>query len=294
MGASAAMAGKPKKVLFFSKSSANEHAVIKREGGKPSFVEKLLAEWGPRHGLDITCSKDGSLFTAEYVAGFDAFFFYTSGLLTEAGTDGQPAMSETGKAAFLDAVKQGKGFIGVHAASDTFHTGEGVDAWKDKLRKQRYHNYGAEADPYIQMLGGEFITHAKQQKAKTRVVDNSFPGFAKAPKDFEIMEEWYTLKDFAPNLHVLTVQETAGMTGEPYQRPPYPSTWARMHEKGRVFFTSMGHREETWSSTLFQDILFGALNWTTGRATADVTPNIDKVTPDAMKLPPIMPVQPAK
>src|SRR5699024_10574994 len=56
-----------KKVLFFSKSSNFEHAVIKRVDGKPSWVEQILAEQGPRHGIDFVFSKDGSLFNAEYI-----------------------------------------------------------------------------------------------------------------------------------------------------------------------------------------------------------------------------------
>src|SRR5258708_40225630 len=43
-----------KKILFFSKSSAYEHAVIKRNNGKPSFVEQILTELGPKHGFEFT------------------------------------------------------------------------------------------------------------------------------------------------------------------------------------------------------------------------------------------------
>ena len=70
-----------------------------------------------------------------------------------------------------------------------------------------------------------------------------------------------------------------------YQRPPYPETWARKHEKGRVFFTSLGHREDVWESDFFQNLLLGGLAWALGNVEADVTPNIDKVTPNANELP---------
>src|SRR2546423_4442625 len=96
---------KPKKVLFFSKSSNFEHAVIKRKDGKPSFVEDLLAQLGPKHGVQFTFSKDGSLFTPEYLAQFDAYMFYTTGDLLSAGKDGNPPMTTAGKAAFLQAIE---------------------------------------------------------------------------------------------------------------------------------------------------------------------------------------------
>src|SRR3984885_5710387 len=84
---------RPRNALFFSKSSNFEHAVIKRKDGKPSFVENVLADLGPKHGVTFTFSKDGSLFTPEYLAQFDAYFFYTTGDLLAAGKDGNPPMT---------------------------------------------------------------------------------------------------------------------------------------------------------------------------------------------------------
>ena len=75
------------------------------------------------------------------------------------------------------------------------------------------------------------------------------------------------------------------MTDADYDRPPYPATWARMHQKGRVFYTSMGHREDVWTNPIFQTLVTGALRWTTGLVDTDVTPNLEKVTPEAMTLP---------
>ena len=49
----------------------------------------------------FTFSKDGRLFGPKYLAQFDAFFFYTTGDLTEPGTDGNPPMTALGKHAFL-------------------------------------------------------------------------------------------------------------------------------------------------------------------------------------------------
>jgi type 1 glutamine amidotransferase len=280
---SAGAAAAPKKILFFSKSSGYEHGVIKRAGKELSFAEKILASLGPKHGIEFTFSKDGSLFTPAYLAGFDAYFFYTSGDLTAPGIDKNPPMTAAGKVALLEAIHGGKGFIGTHAAADTFLTNE-PDGTDTKNIVRRYQSYGPKADPYIRMIGAEFITHSKPQVAKTRVADAKFPGMAQ--QEFSIMEEWYSFADFSDDLHVLLVQETQGMTGAPYQRPPYPSTWARMHGAGRVFYTSLGHREDVWTNLLFQGILFGGIAWAIRDANADVMPNIHKVTPGFATLPP--------
>jgi len=270
-----------RRILFFTKSSGFEHPAIKQMNGQPSFAEKVLQELGAKHNFEVTHTKDGGVFTPEGIAKYDAFFFYTTGDLTTPGTDKNPPMTQDGKAAFLDAIKNGKGYIGTHSASDTFHTPpETAD------RANRYVNHGEASDPYIRMLGGEFIKHGPQQVAKMTVADGKFPGLGSAGASFELMEEWYSLKDFAPNLHVILVNETAGMKGAEYQRGPFPATWARMHGKGRVFYTSMGHRDDVWTNPLFQSILMGGLAWAVGNVKADVTPNLAKVCPTYAELPP--------
>src|SRR5436190_15783252 len=200
-----------RKVLFFSKSSNFEHAVIKRKDGQPSFVENILAELGPTHGIEFTFSKDGSLLSPEYLGKFDAYMFYTSGDLLSAGKDGNPPMTPAGKTALLGEIENGKGFVGVHSATDTFHTDETDKTDTSRPRTWRYRNLGEKADPYTRMIGVELIIHSVQQVAKMRVVDPSFPGLEKRADNFELMEEWYSMTDFAPDLHVLLVQETAGM-----------------------------------------------------------------------------------
>src|SRR5258708_4898538 len=78
---------KSKKILFFSKSSGFEHSAIKTgKDGTPGLAQRTLAELGPKNGIEFTFSKDGSLFNPDYLAQFDAYFFYTTGVLTEPGT----------------------------------------------------------------------------------------------------------------------------------------------------------------------------------------------------------------
>jgi len=99
-------------------------------------------------------------------------------------------------------------------------------------------------------------------------------------------EEWYSLKNFADDLHVIFVNETKDMHDKCYQRPPYPETWIHNYGKGRVFYTSMGHREDVWTSPQFQSIIVGGITWALGDANADTTPNIQSVAPRANELPP--------
>jgi len=276
----------PKKILFFSKSSGFEHDMIKVKDGQPSAAEKILTELAQKNNWEFTFTKDGSLFTPENIAKYDAFFFYTTGDLTDAGSDKNPPMSPEGKAAFLEAIHNGKGFIGTHSAADTFHSPGGKDGGPARWKLD-----GDQADPYVKMLGAEFIIHGSQQKAHQIIVDKNFPGMDAVPDDFGPQEEWYSLKDFQPNLHVLLVQDTSTMdksgdNRKAYDRPNYPSTWARAYGSGRVFYTSMGHRDDIWTNPVFQSVLTGGINWAVGNVKADVTPNLDKAAPEANVLPP--------
>lgn len=275
----------PIRALYFSKSSGFEHSVVKRVDGAPSYSETIFSKIGPASDIEFTFSKDGSKFAKDYLAGFDVIIFYTTGDLLAVGTDGQPAMTAEGKQALLDAISGGKGFVGIHSGSDTFHTDE-HGGGNNPIRAPRFQNYGEAADPYIKMLGGEFIRHGPQQVASAKVVDAAFPGFESLSSEVKVQEEWYSLKEFASNNHVLLVMDTKDMKGSDYDRPPYPLAWARTHGKGRVAFNAMGHREDVWDSPAFQSMIVGAIKWTAGTVKADVTSNLEKVTPGHATLPP--------
>lgn len=255
----------PKRVLFFTKSSGFIHSVIARKGDEPAHAERILAAIGKEHGFEVTASKDGTLFEPDKIGRWDAFVFLTTGDLTKPGLDRQPAMSAAGLDAFLGAIDAGKGFVGLHCATDTFGT----------------HRKMAGDDPYIRMIGGHFAGHGPQQVAKIAVADPKFPGVSGfGTGTFELNDEWYGQKYLADDLHVILTQKTEGMKGKDYERGDYPETWARMQGKGRVFYSSMGHREDVWENPKFQGLLLGGLSWATGLVDADVTPNVDRITPD--------------
>lgn len=270
-----------KRLLVYTRSQGFQHDVVKVDR-RPSLVDSVWTVLAHKYGFEVECTKDGRIFTPDALKNFDAIFFMTTGDLTlEKSEDGTPPMPKEGKMALLDAVAGGKGFIGVHCASDTFHSAGKADV----------NQTGDGIDPFIRMLGGEFISHGDQQKATMRVVDPRFPGVPESG-DFTLLEEWYSLKNFAPDLHVILVNETKGMKNWEYERAAFPATWARLHGQGRVFFSSMGHRDDVWLNPLFQNMLMGAFRWVTRQVEADFTPNMSEVTPQAMTLPQRPPPKP--
>src|SRR4051812_27912291 len=272
----AADAPATRRLLFFNRSVGFQHSVVEVKDGKPCYAETILQPICKEHGWELVSTKDGRVFTPENLAKFDAFLFYTQGdLLAESPRDHSPPMTPEGKQALLDAIKGGKGFVGFHCASDTFHSSP--DMWAAQPVGKR--------DPYIDMVGGEFIVHQSQQETTMKVTDPKFPGAESLGDGFRMVEEWYSLKNFADDLHVVLANETKDMHDKCYDRPTYPATWIRNHGKGRVFYTSMGHREDVWTRPEFQSLVVGGIKWAVGDAKADTTPNIQRVTPKANVMP---------
>jgi type 1 glutamine amidotransferase len=231
---------------------------VHREDDQLSHSEQVLTELGRRVGVDVDCTKDGAVFD-EDLDQYDCLAFYTLGDLTKTKGINTPRMTQRGKQRLLESIAAGKGYIGFHAAADTF--------------------YGAGIDPYIKMVGAEFCGHGLEQEATLQLTSPAFPGLEGMDASLTLFEEWYAFKKVSREMHVIQALETGPMAGNLYDRPPMPATWARMCGEGRVFYTSLGHREEVWLHARFQQIAFAGLAWSLGNVEADVTPNFDQATP---------------
>lgn len=252
----------PRKILMFTKSSGFEHSVIRRgKEGELGLAEQILTDLGSANNYQVTVTKDGSFFEPDQIGEFDAFVFYTTGDLTELGRDKNPPMSSKGLEAFFTAIEEGKGFLGVHSATDTFHGKNG------------------QVTPFTKLIGGEFAGHGPQQNGRLIVHEADFPGIASFAPNSEIVDEWYAQKNMADDLRVLITQVTEGLQGNMYRRPNFPQTWIRSQGKGRVFYTSMGHREDVWENPNYQSLVLGGLGFVTGLFDFETTPNASQVTP---------------
>jgi len=290
LGSRTALAAEKKRVLFFTKSSGFEHQAIKVVNGAPSIAENAIRPMAEKYNFDLTVSKDGRIFDSPEIHNFNALIFFTTGDLTTEGGDKNPPMSAQAKQNFLDAIHDGKlGFVGIHAATDTFHT-------PPDSQDNRYIAYGEKSDPYIRMIGGEFIIHGQQndprlQTAKVIIEDPKFPGLEGVHSPVSLEEEWYSMKDFATNLHVICTLDTSTMNGNAYKRPPYPVVWSRMHGRGRVFYTAIGDRAENWQNPFHLNLLAGGIRWALGDVNASATPNLKTAAPGYATIPPKYPEQ---
>jgi type 1 glutamine amidotransferase len=96
----------PERILYFTHSAGYRHDVI-------PLSKAILAQLGSNSGLfEVTATEDTSEFSAENLERYAAVMFYTSGELP---------MRDAQKTALLNFVHSGRGFLGVHSATDTFY-----------------------------------------------------------------------------------------------------------------------------------------------------------------------------
>lgn len=190
--------------------------------------------------------------------------------------------------AFLDYVKDGHGFVAIHAGSDTFHTWPTPYEGKDK----------GLPTPYAQMLGGEFLTHHAQSENSMIIRDPDHPAMkaiADAGKNgspatssvniqnntapegqtWRTYDEIYLLQhNDASKLHVLLDLDKypADKSAEAGQPGQHIIAWTKMYGKGHIFYTVLGHRREMWNDPYYQKHIQGGILYVLGLAKGSATP----------------------
>ncbi len=261
-GSQGAGGGTGRRLLFFSRSVLFEHPVIARQGGGLSFAEREFCRVAGGLGCEVVCTKDGDALEQD-LGSYAAVVSYTCGrpedLMREESKDGSRPLTETGWRNLDSAVRQGLPLAGIHPG-----------LWL-----------------LPEAFGADCLGHGTQQTATMRVTSPGFPGLAGLGASFALLEEWFSLTRFSEDVHVILAQDCAGMSLEEaidrqcYARPPFPATWVRRHGAGRVFYTSMGHREDVWVAPVFRQVLRAGLAWALGDVEAATAPNLKAVTPQA-------------
>jgi len=237
----------PRTILVFSKTAGYQHGSIPH--GIVAF-EILGRKTG---AFDTVVSEDISMFEPDNLAQFDAVVFLnTTGALFD-----DPEL----KASFMGFVKNGKGVIGIHAATDCFYD------WPE---------FGT-------MMGGYFDGHpGGANTTVTLKIDD--PGHAvnrvfSDGEPFTITDEIYQIKEpySRENLRVLTSIDVGrtdmNKSGIKRSDNDYAVSWVRSYGKGRVFYCSLGHRNDIfWNPTVLQHYLDG-IQFAMGDLSADTTPS---------------------
>ena len=92
------------------------------------------------------------------------------------------------------------------------------------------------------MIGGEFAGHGAHSEVAVVNLDSKSPITAGWPSGVKITEEWYNFRNYdRTQVHALLAMETHPTNGTAGH---YPVSWIKPYGKGRVFYTSMGHRDD--------------------------------------------------
>lgn len=219
-GMSDAVAQKGKSVLIFSKTTGFRHASIPK--GVATITQLLDSV-----GIRTVHSEDATLFQPDSLGQFDAVIFLsTTGDIFDAAQ----------KEAFQKYIQSGKGYVGIHAASDTEY------GWPW---------YGA-------LVGGYFSSHPKVQDAEIQVLDHTHPSTQHLPQVWFHRDEWYDFKDVKPGLNILMNLDEQSYEGGKMGKF-HPIAWFQEYDGGRSFYTGLGHTEESFDSELFQKHILGGV-----------------------------------
>lgn len=180
----------------------------------------------------VTATEDLSTVSAANLANYEVLFF--------ALTTGELPFSADQKAAILDFMNRGGGFLGTHSATDTLYE------WAD----------------YGMLVGAYFKEHPWTQQATVVVEDQSHPAASGLGERYSTFEEFYTFRENPrPRVQVLLRLDAAsvGTTGD------YPLAWTHSVGNGRAYYNALGHFDETWRDPRFQRQLTGAIRWVARR-----------------------------
>lgn len=250
--------------------NADENAKKRFEGENKRFQE-ALAQWTPE--VEAAAKAAQEQFNKETAASLARL---APSELEAKHIDGVIFANTTGdlplpdKEGFIKWVENGHCLMAMHSASDTLHGFR----------------------PYSELLGGEFETHGGQAPVSLTALDPTHPAAAGLPSPWPIAkEEMYHIKTYdRSRVHDIFASPTVPMDGKANQGQElhFPVSWVREQGKGRVFYTSLGHREDVWDddSSLpnrlnppevaqqYQKHILGGIRWALGLAEGSSKPQV--------------------
>lgn len=201
-----------KKILVYSATRGFRHSSIEKG------IEAIKKIAQTNH-WDVTATEDSSYFSEGKISGYSGII-----LLSTTGN----VFDTRGEKALQDYVHAGGGIAGIHAATDCEYDWP----W------------------YNQMMGAYFESHPEQQVATLHKTAIKHPATAMLPQDWSRKDEWYNFKNFNDKVKVILVLDEGTYKGGK-MNGYHPAAWYQDFEGGKVFYTTLGHTDESYSEPLF-------------------------------------------
>jgi uncharacterized protein len=198
-----------------------------------------IKEMGVKNYFDVTLLENPRGFTDRFIEQFQVVIFLnTTGDIFD--TASQKAMEKF--------IRAGKGYVGIHSASDTEY----------------------EWDWYTKLVGRMFKIHPAVQSAKLKILDTKFPGMQGFADGRIWTDEWY---DFGPEKtsglnYILSVDESTydpkvqwGQNKTEGMGQLHPVAWYHNYDGGRSFYSALGHLPTNFSDPAFLNHLYAGILW---------------------------------
>lgn len=208
-------------------------------------AESLIKKLGEENGWSVYITENGAVHNDQDLARFDTVIWnnVTGDILTESQKD-----------AFKRYLKRGGGWIGLHGAGDNSHSWP----W------------------YVDtLIGATFIGHPMDpqfQEASVIIESPESYTMQHLSSPWQRVDEWYSFAS-SPRSNDRTILATLDeSTYIPEQfgkdmrmGDDHPIVWQRCVEKGRAFYSAMGHTAESFNSDgPHIEMLKRAIEWTAG------------------------------
>ena len=213
-------------VLLFTKTEGFRHESI--ETGVEVLLEQAIL-----NDFNVLHAEDAELFKPEILDSFEVIVFLS--------TTGD-ILDEAQQLAMENFIREGNGFVGIHAATDT----EYEWPW------------------YNGLVGAYFASHPPGvHKANImRIADHH--STYHLPANWERTDEWYNFKSLKPGINpILNLDENSyeGGTMGNY----HPIAWFQYYDGGRSWYTAGGHTEDSYYEEAFVEHIVKGILWAAKR-----------------------------
>ena len=197
-----------------------------------------------KQGWKLVISDDSAVFNTEQLPYFDVVIWNN--------VTGQ-TLNQVQRETFQNYIETGGGFVGIHGAGDGSHQ---WDWYEKKVIRSLFSHHPMQPQFQVGTLN--------------KVGDSLFPAIKDFPDQWQWEDEWYVFYESAKQhgstvLYNLTESNlTLVGTSEDKQwsmGEDHPIVWYHCLEKGKVFYTAMGHKGNYYQDPLYQKLLIEAVEW---------------------------------